>query len=70
MIRYFADCWLYYSNLASDQKNYDARDISRVKSDDYFVVQFINAKEGNVDKAHKTMVWGLVNILHVIYTYT
>lgn len=43
--------------LTGSEKNYyDPRDISRIKSDDFFVVQFLNAKEGNVDKAHKIMV--------------
>ena len=45
-----------FSFSSSDKNYYDPRDISRVKSDDYFVEQFINAKEGNVDKAHKIMV--------------
>ena len=48
-----------FSFSASDKNYYDPRDISRVKSDDYFVVQFINAKEGNIDKAHKIMVLSL-----------
>ena len=47
---------VFFSFSASDKNYYDPRDISRVKSDDYFVEQFINAKEGNVDKAHKIMV--------------
>ena len=41
---------------ASDKNHFDARDVSRVKTDDYFVVQFINAKQGNIEKAHKLMV--------------
>ncbi len=46
----------YFLLIASEKNNYDSRDISRIKSDDLFVVQFLNAKEGNVDKAYKIMV--------------
>ena len=41
---------------ASDKNYYDSRDISRVKTDDLFVLQYLNGKKGNVDKALKIMV--------------
>ena len=43
-------------HYASDKNYYDSRDISRVKSDDEFVHQFLAARDGNVGKAHKLMV--------------
>ncbi|XP_028404635.1 motile sperm domain-containing protein 2-like [Dendronephthya gigantea] len=43
-------------HYSSEKNYYDSRDISRVKSDDFFVVQFLNGKEGNIDKAFKIMV--------------
>ncbi|XP_028406093.1 motile sperm domain-containing protein 2-like [Dendronephthya gigantea] len=43
------------NHYSSDKNHFDARDISRVKTDDYFVVQFINPKQGNIEKAHKLM---------------
>lgn len=47
-------------HYSSEKNYYDTRDISRVKSDDQFVLQFLNGvKEGNVDKAHKVMIEGL-----------
>ena len=46
--------FLYY--IASDKNYYDSRDISRVKSDDLFVLQFLNGREGNMNKALKAMV--------------
>lgn len=51
--------------LASDKNYYDSRDIARVKSDDLFVQQYLAARDGNVDKAHKIMVlvWSLKSLL-------
>lgn len=42
-----------------DKDCYDLRDILRLKSDDQFVLQFLNGWEGNVDKAHKAMIESL-----------
>ena len=47
---------LTYSILASEQLNCDTRDISRVKSDDLFVQQYLVGQDGDVDKAFKLMV--------------
>lgn len=42
-------------HYASDKNYYDSRDISRVKSDDIFVQQYLAGRDGNVDKAYKMM---------------
>ncbi|XP_028401153.1 motile sperm domain-containing protein 2-like isoform X1 [Dendronephthya gigantea] len=47
-------------HYASEPSCYDARDISRVKSDDLFVQQYLVGQDGNVDKAFKLMVEALV----------
>ncbi|CAB4030515.1 motile sperm domain-containing 2 [Paramuricea clavata] len=46
-------------HYASDKNYYDSRDISRVKSDDLFVQQFLVGRDGNVDKAQKLMMEAL-----------
>lgn len=39
-----------------DKDLYDPQDISRVESDDQFVLQFLNGRQGNLDKAQEAMI--------------